>query len=325
MKAINLHSYAAWRGWQVVLAALFAALSVSVYAPAQNQPIELPPQTGDWSIEQAEPAPLYTEPIRISINAVGTFEANPAEVEQHRPGIFQPGRFSVFDLIAHLSKIGHIDLEYHCDETIETHVIDSLNGKEGWWYNAFYDGGWSERNVTRIDLYPVKDRMMIQFFRQDAKRLEQIYDTFVDEVNRLEQNYGLLVIPEVRIKGPHIGEEILSFQDVTVTPRGVREDLFQTGVVTALDILLSLGKQGHLSGLALSWYESIGSADPVDHYFVESIEAVGFSGYASGSCGFVYEVGPEDFSGFDGSHIHIPTDARVIVSPEYAYWFWICL
>jgi hypothetical protein len=44
-----------------------------------------------------------------------------------------------------------------------------------------------------------------------------------------------------------------------------------------------------------------------------------------GGCGFVYESGPEQFSGFSGTHIHIPSDARVIRSPEYALWFWICL
>ena len=40
---------------------------------------------------------------------------------------------------------------------------------------------------------------------------------------------------------------------------------------------------------------------------------------------FVYEAGPLAFSGFSGTHIHIPCDARAIVSPEYAFWFWICL
>lgn len=45
----------------------------------------------------------------------------------------------------------------------------------------------------------------------------------------------------------------------------------------------------------------------------------------SGSCGFVYEIGLDEFSGFNGSHIHIPLDVRMIVSPEHALWFWICL
>ncbi len=91
--------------------------------------------------------------------------------------------------------------------------------------------------------------------------------------------------------------------------------------MTALDILLSLAEQGELSKLKLTWYERIAGADPVDSYWVEQIdEAEAFD-----RCGFVYETGPLDFSGFTGSHIHLPSDVRVIISPEYALWFWICI
>ena len=94
-----------------------------------------------------------------------------------------------------------------------------------------------------------------------------------------------------------------------------------TGIITALDILLSLGEQGKISDIKLTWYDRIGAADPVDSYWVEQIDA----DIAFGGCGYVYETGPLEFSGFAGSHIHIPLDVRVIVSPEYALWFWICL
>ena len=97
--------------------------------------------------------------------------------------------------------------------------------------------------------------------------------------------------------------------------------MLQPGTITALDILLSLGEQGKLSAMKLTWYSQIGSADPVDSYWVEQID----EHVAFGSCGFVYETGPEEFSGFAGSHIHVPSDVRALVSPEYALWFWICL
>ena len=91
--------------------------------------------------------------------------------------------------------------------------------------------------------------------------------------------------------------------------------------MTALDALISLAEQGKLSDLGLTWYERIAAADPVDSFWVETIDQA----QASGGCGFVYETGPRYFSGFSGSHIHIPSDVRVTVSPEYALWFWICL
>ena len=110
-----------------------------------------------------------------------------------------------------------------------------------------------------------------------------------------------------------------------MTAHDVREDLLQPGTITALDILLSLGEQGLIDQLRLTWYDRISSADPVDHFFVERITGDRFIAEAAGSCGFVYEVGPRAFGGFAGSHIHLPTDARVLVSPEYAEWFWLCL
>jgi hypothetical protein len=91
--------------------------------------------------------------------------------------------------------------------------------------------------------------------------------------------------------------------------------------VTGLDAILSLAEHGELSDLKLTWYGTIGTADPVQHYFVERID----SDEALGTCGYVYETGPTEYSGFRGTHIHIPSDLRVTVSPEYALWFWICL
>jgi hypothetical protein len=110
-------------------------------------------------------------------------------------------------------------------------------------------------------------------------------------------------------------------QNVIVTPHDVRTDVLQPGVVAALDALLSLAEEGRLSNLVLTWYERIAAADPADSYWVERMDEA----QAAGGCGFVYETGPRIFSGFSGSHIHIPSDVQATVSPEYALWFWICL
>ena len=46
---------------------------------------------------------------------------------------------------------------------------------------------------------------------------------------------------------------------------------------------------------------------------------------SQGRCGFVYEEGSNEFRRFDGNHIHIPSDYRILNSPEYMEWFWICI
>lgn len=68
----------------------------------------------------------------------------------------------------------------------------------------------------------------------------------------------------------------------------------------------------------LTWYEKIGQAD-ILNYFVDGIN----NDIAYGTCGFVYEAGSEKLR--FGNHIHIPSDYRVLNSPEYEEWFWICL
>jgi hypothetical protein len=257
-------------------------------------------------------------PLRV--DGVGEFRYEAGEVKTLRPDIFQPGHFSAFDVLAHLAERGDFDLEYHFDESMDTHVVDSISGQGGWWYQALYSGGWYESNVFRMDMYPYKDGTHIRMYQEEREgRVADIYRTFREEVTRLEQNGGQVVIPEVTIQNPVQRERI--FQDVAVSVHHVRTDVLQPGVVTALDILMSLAERGELSRLKLTWYERVGSADPVDNYWVEQID----EDEAYTSCGFVYEAGPQEFSGFRGSHIHISSDVRPIVSPEYALWYWICL
>ena len=83
---------------------------------------------------------------------------------------------------------------------------------------------------------------------------------------------------------------------------------FIENVTTALDVIMSLGDLGQLT-YVLKWYDSIGTAETVRSYWVESIDSD--SAYAR--CGFVYESGSIRFN--YSNHIHIPTDIRVLNSP----------
>jgi len=294
----------------VIVLAVFSASTA-------GQTILLPSEGGQWIVADESVGRLPTEEITVS------FRVDPAELEPSRPDLFQPGRFSVFDVIAWLGEQGAIDLVSHYDEQAATHIIDSINGSDRWWYEAHDDGGWFERNAFRIDHYPIKDGTTVRLSRIPSDRWEAIHDEFREETARRAANGGAVMIPSVVIEGPR--GRSLEFEDVLVTAHDTRLDIFREGVITALDIILSLGEQGELDEVGLTWYERIGSADPVNHYFIERIVADDRTFQAAGSCGFVYEVGSTSFSGFTGSHIHIPTDARILVSPEYAFWFWLCL
>ncbi len=278
----------------------------------------LPTDEGLWKMPAAHKGDLPAGSGSVEIEGVGTYSFEAEQVRTVRPDIFQPGHFSLFDVLVHVSQREDLALEYHFDETMNTHVIDALGGESGWWHNAYYSAGWFEPNVFRMDAYPYKNNMRIRLGHEAEGRLEAIHRSFREEVDRLKINDGQVIIPDVRIRVP---SGRLAFRDVSVTPHDVRADVLQPGVVTALDALISLGEQGELPDLKLTWYERIAGAEPVDSYWVEKLS----EDAAVGGCGFVYETGPSSFAGFSGTHIHIPADVRVTVSPEYALWFWICL
>ena len=257
------------------------------------------------------------EVATLSIEDLGSFSFIPGEVETTRPDIFKPGYFSLFDVLVNLSERGEIELSYYFDEDLNTHIIERLNEHDYWWYSAYYDGGWTERSVFRMDLYPYKDKTTLSFVKVTEDYLEEVYGTYLDEVNRRKSNGGKIIIPDVVIKGK---TETYHFKDIEVTPHNLRSDMFQPGVITAIDTILSLGKAGLIS-YDLQWYESIGTAGLVKSYWVERIN----EDQSAGRCGFVYEAGNELFRFFRGNHNHIPSDIRVINSPAYLEYFWICI
>jgi hypothetical protein len=299
-----------------VIIALFAI--ISVFYIDRNLGVKDEKQEGT-DLNDIEKFANNTKPVKLGRIRVGsaTFEFDPNEVKTVRPDIFKPGYFSMFDVLVHVANEGYVALEYHFDKSMNTHVIDKLEGETDWWYLAYYDGGWSETNYFRSDHYPWKDGSVLYFFKVQSSRLELTYSIFREEIARLNGNDGKIVIPRVVINGPTVNEE---FDDVVVTSHNLRNDTFQDGLITAIDVILSLEDQGKLE-YGLKWYESIGTARIVKNYWVESIG----NDVASGRCGFVYESGDLGLQGFAGNHIHLPSDSRLLNSPEYVLFFWICI
>ena len=275
--------------------------------------------SGDVESNKILGSPVETELAehgRITIRNVGEFEFKPRAIDSVRDDIFREGYFSIFDILVHLDERGDIDLTYHFDETMNTHIIDSLNGEENWWYRAYYHMGWGENNTFRMDHFPYKDRMTVTIGPVNENYLDEVYSVFRDEVRRRNENGGRIIIPEVSIRGPGTR---LKLRDVEVLPHNLRKDIFQENVITAIDVVMSLGERGELS-YDLKWYDTIGSAI-VKQYFVQRInDDVSFR-----RCGFVYEAGSQAFGGFRGNHIHLPSDTRVLNSPEHLSYFWICI
>ena len=253
---------------------------------------------------------------RIAVTRVGEFSFEPADVQTVRPDLFKAGHFSVFDVLVHLDRRGDIELRYHFDRDADTHVIDSIDGRENWWYTAYYDGGWPENSVFRMDYFPYKDGMTIRIEPEKPGRLESIRAVHRREFARYQQAGSSVTVDTVSIQGP---SSMVEFSNVEVHPHDLRSDMLEEGAVTAIDVLMSLADEGKLS-YRIEWVDTIGFSS-VQNYFVERIN----DDARRGRCGFVYNAGPEEYRGFRGNHIHLPPDARVIRAPEYVQFFWICV
>lgn len=259
----------------------------------------------------------YSMNGKISIEDIGDFDFSPGDINILREDIFNNGYFSLFDILTYLDQAGKISMKYHFSEDMNTFVIDSINNIKNWWYITYYDGGWPERSVFRMDHYPYKDKMVIEIVKFEKDRLDSIYEVYRQETGRRNQNNGKVIVPDIIIEGT---EEELIFNDVEITPHNLRPDYFQDDVITAIDAIMTLGDMDKIT-YELQWYESIGTASILKDYYVDRIN----DDKSFERCGFVYEAGDYMFEWVGGNHIHIPPDIRIINSPEYIKFFWICI
>jgi len=308
----------------VIFSLVGTAVVISKFSRNQNETTLSTNQIEEYSneIEGVDLNNLEeTKPVemnQIIIEGLGAFEFNPKDIKAIRDDVFNEGFFSIFDVLIYLDETGQINMDYEFSEEYGTYIIRNINELEDWWYVAHYDGGWSENNAWRMDLFPYKDRSSIRLGQMEIDRIQAIYASFAEEVGRTQSDNGNLIIPKVIIRGKNSAQV---FENVDVTSHNLRDDLFLEGTITAIDVILSLSEAGLITH-RLNWYESIGSAGIVKNYFVDEIN--GDESY--NRCGFVYELGEDLFAGFRGNHIHIPSDIRVLqTTPDYVEFFWICI
>ena len=275
--------------WSINLSLIFLIMSLSLITFV----IDLPPGLGD---------------PHVRING-RIYNYNPTEVETARPDLFQNGSFSVFDVLLHLDSKGEISLNYHFNTSMDTYVVDSLNGETNWWYYIYYSGGSREDNVERIDHYPWKPGAYITMYQKSASYIQNAYSTFREEVDRLIYNNGSVIIPIVNVSG-HSFSEV--FYNLTVLPHNLRNETFQLDVITAIDVIMTLGDLGNIT-YELEWHESFRGASYVHSYFVSKIN----TDETAGRCGFLYDVSE--------SYIYLSADERILTSPESVNFYWGCL
>ena len=177
----------------------------------------------------------------------------------------------------------------------------------------------------------------------EGEDLNSIKDAYKYEINR-ERTYGNM-IPKVTISinpsdymGNPAGSGRISvqrsFDSVYVTAHNYRSTgfkspypkPFQPGVITALDVLLSLKDQGELDIVSQVFYTYFNQNYIYSYYVVE----MGFPGvgtaHSSGRQGFVYITSNGSFDDLPNNAnwmLHITSDILVVHAQDFANWRWI--
>jgi len=312
--------------------------------PASQSPAKLK-TTGVLNAGASDP-PLPASRVEI-LGRVFDFDPAQYVIRTTRPDIFAPGYFSMFDVLLAVAKRNGISISFRFDPKCLTSFIHRVDGVSGtYWYRFSYDAGTgnaqelNNRRANRWDEALWRPGVWIKVVA--GEDVEALKAEFMEEVAR-ERVQGH-VVPDVRISlnpsnyrgNPTDSGRITvsrGFTNVRVRPHDWRTTgypspapkPFRPGVVTSLDILLSLQDEGALDLVAGMFYTFF-AGHYIDSYYVA---AMGFPGvgmaHASGRQGFIYttENGiPGRLPNNADAKLHITSDIHVIHAPDFSSWRW---
>ena len=152
---------------------------------------------------------------------------------------------------------------------------------------------------------------MFPAYHESESYIDDVYSLFEEEVARFAYNNNSIIIPTIKIIGLTFSVE---FYNLTVVPHNMRNQTFKNDVITALDVIMTLGEPP-LENITyeLTWHESFRGAFYVRSYFVSKIN----TDETTGRCGFLYDVSDS----FDW----LSADERILTSPESVSFYWGCL
>jgi len=294
----------------------------------------------------AESIPLPASFVEI-MGVQYPFEPNEYNILTLRPDIFAPGWFSMFDVILAVAEKNGINIDYYYDESRKTHFITSVDGVEAdYWYHFSYDAGTGSNNELRFRRAYRWDEALwrsgVSVRIVTGEDLWEIKSEYLEEIER-EKILGH-VIPNVSISiNPSNYQENPSgsgritvkrtFANVEVTPHNLRatgypspySKPFQPGVITSIDVLLSLKDKGMLDVVTSVFYNHF-AGHYIDSYYVVEL---GFPGvgtaHSSGRQGFVYTISngtPNRLTNNADRKFHMTSDISVVHAPDFCTWRW---
>jgi hypothetical protein len=221
------------------------------------------------------------------------------------------------------------------------------NINNDYWYHWSYDAGTgnsSELNFRRANRWDeALWRPGVWIKVVTGEDLAAIKTQYQEEVTR--ENADGHVIPNVQFsinpsdyKGNPEGSGRITvsrtFSNVVITPHNLRSEVygspyskpFKPGVVTSLDIPLSLKDQSLINAVTGVFYNYF-AGNYIDSYYVVEL---GFPGvgtaHSSGRQGIIYITENGSFNNLPNgadNKLHMTSDINVIHAPDFSYWRWI--
>ena len=294
----------------------------------------------------ASPAAAPGSQVEIA-GQVYPFEPDLDTMWSYRGDIFALGYFSMFDAILATAAAHDIPVEFHFDSLCGTHFITAINDVPGdYWYHFSYDAGTGNTNeiqnrrANRWDETLWRPGVWVRVV--EGENVAEIRAEYLEEIER-ETAFGhriprvqFAINPSLYQGNPDSSGRITvtrTFNDVNVAAHNWRatgypspySKPFRPGVVTSLDIVLSLVDQGLLSAATGVFYTRF-AGHYIDSYYVVEL---GFpeagTAHASGRQGFVYttENGtPTRLPNNANSLFHITCDVAVLHAPDFSSWRW---
>lgn len=247
-----------------------------------------------------------------------------------RPELFQSGWGSVLDLLLIAAEQYDLDVEYFYDQELDTYWVTSINGvkgqdpatlpdpsqtsvpfaqcsEPGGWKFAYAASPWptehgmefhTEESYKQIDRMPIGNQakaFLIPACKEEIDTRKAIYQK---EQKRLAANGGKMIVPEVVIDWAYGNRA--TFRNLEVTAHNSRPDIYQPGVITTMDIMLSLADRYPGIDVHFAWWPELSNDTMVNGYLLNAmnIDALDDNGKliqgqyrASGTAGFVHNSG----------------------------------
>ncbi len=245
--------------------------------------------------------------FKVKADDIKAYAAQPDSPIPLRPDVYAEGHFSVMDVVLYASHVrDDLDVKAIWSEELGTHLLSTawdtdgdgtlseaeLNNRSTDWYPSYiwHDGEFDRLQGTpnletvyvRADLGLAKSKMRIRIQPYNSAVTERRNMQFKLQADRRRANGDKVIVPLVWAIDAQ-GNDVVKVQNLEVTAHDLRTDIFQPGVITSMDVWLSLQDQG-LADVRFTYWGTMSTEAEVNNYALTSVNglrAQGMVGWAA--------------------------------------------